>query len=45
MNNYLYFLGVDAYLCISSYPPKSLSKYPPLPQVHNKSNVAKFTLL
>lgn len=24
--------GVDAYLCISSYPPKALSRYPPLPQ-------------
>ena len=23
---------MDAYLCISSYPPKALSKYPPLPQ-------------
>ncbi|EFX86991.1 hypothetical protein DAPPUDRAFT_97204 [Daphnia pulex] len=24
--------GVDAYLCISSYPPKALNRYPPLPQ-------------
>lgn len=32
--NYIYyFIGIDGYLSMSSYPPKKLVKYPPLMSV------------
>jgi len=29
-NNIYYFIGIDGYLSVSSYPPKHMVKYPPL---------------